>query len=174
VSLTQFERLRFFTGQVLGTDDLQREQDYHRDKARLHNRFLHGWGVVTGLSVRVNQGAIVVAPGLALDCAGNELVLSTEERVSLSGLTGRQYVTIRYVEVPSAEVPSPSGQLEASRIKEAVAVQVSLTNPQAGHGALPAGGPGCGQSHGLCLAYISRRGSRWRVTPVKASVRRQR
>ena len=167
MQLRQFERSRFFTGQVLTADDLQREQDYHRDKARLHNRFLHGWGVVAGLRVSIDQGVVVVAPGLALDCAGNELILPTEERVSLSGLTGRQYVTIRYVELPTAQIPSPSGEVEVSRIKEAVAVQVSFTNPQAGHSALPSGGPGCGQSHELCLASISQRGSRWRVTPVK-------
>ncbi len=167
MQLRQFERSRFFTGQVLTADDLQREQDYHRDKSRLHNRFLHGWGVVVGLRVSVDQGAVVVAPGLALDCAGNELILPTEERVSLSGLTGRQYVTIRYVELPIAQIPSPSGEVEVSRVKEAVAVQVSFTNPQAGHRALPSGGPGCGKSHDLCLASISQRGSRWRVTPVK-------
>jgi hypothetical protein len=40
---------------LLTADDLQREQDYHRDKARLHNRFLHGWGVVAGLTVSVDQ-----------------------------------------------------------------------------------------------------------------------
>ena len=171
MQLRQFERARFFTGRVLASDDLQREQDYHRDKARLHNRFLHGWGVVAGLSVSVDRGAVVVAPGLALDCAGNELVLPAEERVSLSGVTGRQYVTIRYVELPSAQIPSPGGGVEVSRIKEAVAVQVTLTNPRAGHGALPPGGPGCGQSHALCLATVSRRGSRWRVTRVKSSVR---
>ena len=167
VPLRQFERSRFFTGQVLTADDLQREQDYHRDKARLHNRFLHGWGVVAGLRVSVDQGAVVVAPGLALDCAGNELILPTEERVSLSGLTGRQYVTIRYVELPTAQIPSPSGEVEVSRIKEAVVLRVLSTNPQAGHSALPSGGPGCGQSHELCLASISQRSSRWRVTPVK-------
>ena len=165
VQLRQFERSRFFTGQVLTADDLQREQDYHRDKTRLHNRFLHGWGVVAGLRVSIDQGVVVVAPGLALDCAGNELILPTEERVSLSGLTGRQYVTIRYVELPTAQIPSPSGEVEVSRIKEAVVLRVLSTNPQAGHSALP--GPGCGQSHELCLASISQRGSRWRVTPVK-------
>lgn len=167
MQLRQFERSRFFTGQVLTADDLQREQDYHRDKARLHNRFLHGWGVVAGLTVSVDQGAVVVAPGLALDCAGNELILPTEERVSLSGLTGRQYVTIRYVELPTAKIPSPSGEVEVSRIKEAVVLRVLSTNPQEGHSALPSGGPGCGQSHELCLASISQQGSRWRVTPVK-------
>ena len=165
--LRQFERSRFFTGQVLTADDLRREQDYHRDKARLHNRFLHGWGVVAGLRVSVDQGAVVVAPGLALDCAGNELILPTEERVSLSGLTGRQYVTIRYVELPTAKISSSSGEVEVSRIKEAVVLRVLSTNPQVGHSAIPSGGPGCGQSHEFCLASISQRGSRWRVTPVK-------
>ncbi len=167
MQLRLFERSRFFTGQLLTANDLQREQDYHRDKARQHNRFLHGWGVVAGLKVSVDQGAVVVAPGLALDCAGNELILATEERVSLSGLTGRHYVTIRYIELPTAQIPSPSGEVEVSRIKEAVALRVLSTNPQAGHSALPSGGPGCGQSHELCLASISRLGSRWRVTPVK-------
>ena len=167
MQLRQFERSRFFTGQVLTADDLQREQDYHRDKARLHNRFLHGWGVVAGLTVSLDQGVVVVAPGLALDCAGNELILPTEERVSLSGLTGRQYVTIRYVELPTAQIPSLSSEVEVSRIKEAVVLRVLSTNPQAGHSTLPSGGPGCGQSHELCLASISQRGSRWRVTPVK-------
>ena len=168
MQLRQFERSRFFAGQLLTADDLQREQDYHRDKARLHNRFLHGWGVVDGLRVSVDQGAVVVAPGLALDCAGNELILPTEERVSLSGLTGRKYVTIRYVELPTArDSITKRGSGKFSRIKEAVVVQVLSTNPQAGHSALPSGGPGCGQSHELCLASMSQRGSHWRVTPVK-------
>jgi hypothetical protein len=170
MQLQQFERLRFFTGQALTAGDLQREQDYHRNKARLQNRFLHGWGVVSGLKISVDQSAVVVSPGLALDCAGNELILVTEERVSLSGLKDRRYITIRYVELPTGQVPSPSGEVEYSRIKEAVAVQLSLTNPQAGHRAFPCGGPGCGQSHELCLGSVSQRGSRWRVTPVKLSV----
>ncbi len=167
MQLRQFERSRFFTGLVLTADDLQQEQGYHRDKARLHNRFLHGWGVVAGLRVSVDQGTVVVAPGLALDCAGNELILHTEERVSLSGLTGRQYVTIRYVELPTAQIPSPSGEVEVPRIKEAVVLRILSTNLQVGHRAFSYGGPGCGQSHELCLASISQRGSRWRVTPVK-------
>jgi hypothetical protein len=34
VQLRQFERSRFFTGQLLTADDLQREQDYHRGKTK--------------------------------------------------------------------------------------------------------------------------------------------
>ncbi len=167
----QFERARFFAGQTPTADDLQREQDYHRDKARLRNRSLHGWGVVAGLKVAIDQGAVIVAPGLALDCAGNELILPAAERIALSGLAGRRYVTIRYVELPTAQTPAPGGEVEVSRIREAVIVQVSPANPQAGHRAFPPGGPGCGQSHELCLASVSRHGSRWRVTPVRASIR---
>jgi hypothetical protein len=171
VQLRQLERPYFFTGKLLTAEDLQREQEYQRNKVRLHNRFLHGWGVVAGLRVSLDRGAVVVAPGLALDCAGNELVLPCEERISLSTLAGRRYVTIRYIELPIGQIPSPSGEIEPSHFQEAVAVELSSGSPLAGPSGLHAGRPGCGTSHPLCLAILSQRGSRWRITPVQASTR---
>jgi len=171
VQLRQLERPHFFTGKLLIAEDLQREQDYHRNKVRLHNRFLHGWGVVAGLRVSLDKGAVVVAPGLALDCAGNELVLPCEERISLSTLAGRRYLTIRYIELPIGQMPSPRGEVEPSHFKEAVAVELSSGSPLAGHNNLRVGGPGCGTSHSLCLATITQRGSRWRITPVQVRAR---
>jgi hypothetical protein len=168
----QFERPRFFTGKLLAAADLQREQDYQRDKARLRNRFLHGWGLVSGLGVSIEQGTVVVSPGLALDCAGNELVLSEPARVSLLGLTGRHCVTLRYAERPIGPVPMPNGGTEDSAVREAVDVGLDASNPLAGHGAFPAGGPGCGQPHALCLAIVSPRGARWRVTSMRRQVMR--
>jgi hypothetical protein len=47
----QFDRLRYFYGQMLHARDLQLEQAYFREKLKLHNRCLHGWGVVCGLDV---------------------------------------------------------------------------------------------------------------------------
>ena len=47
-------RPRFFAGQVLTADDLNRLDHYIRAKHRLHNRQLHGWGVVNGLEVTCN------------------------------------------------------------------------------------------------------------------------
>ena len=44
-------RLRYFHGQPLGAVDLRREQSYHREKARLHNRLHHGWGFVCGVDI---------------------------------------------------------------------------------------------------------------------------
>ena len=47
----QFDRLTYFYGQMLHARDLQAEQSYFREKLKLHNRCLHGWGVVCGLEV---------------------------------------------------------------------------------------------------------------------------
>src|SRR6478672_11949495 len=44
-------RPRFFPGQLLSDEDLNRLQQYVIDKNRLHNRYLVGWGVACGLEV---------------------------------------------------------------------------------------------------------------------------
>ena len=167
----QFERPHFFNGKLLTADDLQREQDYFRGKSGLHNRFLHGWGIVVGLGVTVDQETtVVVSPGLALDCAGNELVLPEPERIALSGLTGRHYVTIQFLEVPVGQHPSLPSEPEFSRVREAVRVELGSANPVAGHSGMGPGSPGCGQSHALCLASISQHGAHWRVAPATRSI----
>ena len=45
------ERPRYFPRQLITADDLTLEQEYFRNKLRLHNRLLHGWGVVCGAQV---------------------------------------------------------------------------------------------------------------------------
>lgn len=49
--LPTFERVKYFYGQMLGVREFRAEQDYFHDKHRLHNRYLHGYGVVCGLGV---------------------------------------------------------------------------------------------------------------------------
>ncbi|HEX5062214.1 MAG TPA: hypothetical protein VFV99_22745 [Kofleriaceae bacterium] len=49
--LPRFERVKYFYGQLLGVREFQSEQSYFREKHRLHNRYLHGYGVVCGLGV---------------------------------------------------------------------------------------------------------------------------
>jgi hypothetical protein len=78
------ERNRYFAGQQLSEADLTQEQVYLLEKARRHNRMLHGWGVVCGLSVRPHAGgALIVEPGYALDPRGDEIVVADEVRVDL-------------------------------------------------------------------------------------------
>lgn len=174
MQLRQFERLNFITGQLLSAEDLKREQDYHREKACLRNRLLHGWGVVTGLSVSLDpgQGSVVVSPGVALDCAGNELVLPAEVRCPLSGLSALNFVTIGYVEVATGHVPS-TGDVSLPRFtREAVNVEISQSDPMAGHAAFPPGSPGCGQSHALGLAIVRQMGPAWHVFPCQTGLQR--
>ena len=70
------QRPLFFSGQLLTEDDLQLLSDYAAAKGRLHNRYLHGAGVVCGLLVVCHPcggGKVIVQPGTALDCCGNEI-----------------------------------------------------------------------------------------------------
>jgi len=72
------ERPRFFCGQLLTDKDLDAAQRYVIEKNKLHNRYLVGTGVVCGLAVRCapcEEGGVVVEPGYAIDCCGNDIVL---------------------------------------------------------------------------------------------------
>lgn len=51
VDIREFRRLKYFFGQMLEARDFQAEQDFFRDKHKLHNRCLHGYGVICGLLV---------------------------------------------------------------------------------------------------------------------------
>jgi hypothetical protein len=83
--LSPFYALRYHFGMLLGVDDFETEQAYHRAKMRLHNAWLHRAGVVWGFDVRLNQnaGEIRVTPGLALDPAGHELHLEADACVNV-------------------------------------------------------------------------------------------
>ncbi len=71
------ERPRYFAGQLLTETELNSEQAYLLAKQRLHNRYLHGVGVVCGLEVVCHEcdGWVRVQPGYALDPCGNDIVV---------------------------------------------------------------------------------------------------
>jgi hypothetical protein len=82
-------RPRFFAGQLLTQEDLQLIVDYAVGKNRLHNRFLFGEGVVCGLTVTCppcGDGTVVVAPGYALDCCGNDIYVPCRQEVDINAL----------------------------------------------------------------------------------------
>ena len=171
-NLSQLERARFFAGKLLTAADLEQEQDYLLARFRRHNRFLHGWGVVAGLAVSTNGNtSITVESGLAIDCAGNELVLPEPAHVQLAGLSGKQFVTIAYCELPVAAQPTPSGGTEFSRVRETVIVELQNSNPNLGHRGRGPGTPGCGKQHLLCLATLSQQGSQWRAVSGQRTIR---
>lgn len=88
-------RAGYFDGQLLGADDFRTEQEYVRARLGRRNRPLQGSGVATGLEVHTDGDRVVVAPGLALDAAGEEIELAAPIDVAIPpGLT-RPYVLVR-------------------------------------------------------------------------------
>ena len=92
LSATPFYAPRYHFGMLLGVDDFESEQAYHRGKTRLHNAWLHGEGVVWGMAVDAPvaeagspdlTGELRVHAGLALDEAGRELYLPAAVCVSV-------------------------------------------------------------------------------------------
>jgi hypothetical protein len=51
LDVAKFERLHYFFGQMLGVGDFRAEQTFFREKLKLHNRCLHGYGTLCGLLV---------------------------------------------------------------------------------------------------------------------------
>ena len=84
-----FRRPAFFAGQLLTEEDLGALVDYVVGKNRLHNRFLFGDGVVCGLQLACDPcdaAAIRVTPGYALDCCGNDILVSCPETLDIKAL----------------------------------------------------------------------------------------
>jgi hypothetical protein len=86
-------RPRFFAGQLLTADDLNRLEEYIVAKNRLHNRYLVGWGVACGLEVVCNpcdhKGSVVVKPGYALSPCGNDIIVCSDAHVNICDLIAR-------------------------------------------------------------------------------------
>lgn len=77
------ERVHYFPRQLLTAEDMRDEQTFFLQKLRRHNRFLHGWGVVCGCRVEAaalpsQPWRVKIAPGYAIDPAGNEIYVGED------------------------------------------------------------------------------------------------
>ena len=128
------KRLRFFDGQLLTAKDFQAEQEYHIELRRLHNRLLHGIGIVKGLVVSVDDGPgnwVLVSPGLALDGHGNEILVESPVRIDLAiNISDSCFITIEFTETATDPVPTTNGDIEFSRVTEGYAVRIASEDPR--------------------------------------------
>jgi hypothetical protein len=104
------ERVRYFPRQLLTADDMRAEQDYVRDKARRHNRYLHGWGVTCGCTVEAVAGAksptVRVCPGYVVGPQGDEIQIDQCIEVDLKTGPQEQPCSVRWPCPPLGDVPS--------------------------------------------------------------------
>lgn len=83
------ERNHYYYGKLLTEQDFVDEQDYFNTKRRLINRYVLGYGVVSGLSViKVDDKTISLEPGLALDASGREIVVDAPSLRRLTMIEG--------------------------------------------------------------------------------------
>jgi hypothetical protein len=155
---TSFVRPSFFGGMLLTEDDLQAAVDYERAKRRLTNRYVVGDGVVCGLDVTCHPcdpRKVSVSPGYAIDCCGDDILVSCAEEVDIINLaravrqkTGKDcgepcdehgsadyHLYLRYVETPSdpvapyAQDDCATGDCEFSRVREGYAFELRCDPP---------------------------------------------
>ena len=112
--LNTFERNNYFYGKLMTVRDFELEQSYFIEKRKLLNRYLHGWGVVCGLEIVPHEcpGMVVLRPGIALDCYGNEIVVTRDVEINLASKDeeipeeGKTvYICIKYLECDVEPVP---------------------------------------------------------------------
>ena len=154
-----FVRPRFFGGMLLTEDDLQAVVDYSLAKHKLTNRYVIGAGVVCGLDVKedpCNPRAVVVSPGYAIECCGNDILVSCPETLDIIDLvrdlrqrTGVDcgepcdeqpprdyYLYVRYVETQTSPVAPytpddcATGDCEFSRVSEGYSFELRCDGPE--------------------------------------------
>jgi len=107
------QRPRYFDHQFLKVEDFTLETEYHLDMRRRHNRGLHTPGVVDGLTAAGSSGAtsVTVAPGVALDRQGREIVLVEPRTVTLpTGVaSARVYIAYREQETDPVTAAGVTG-----------------------------------------------------------------
>lgn len=161
-------RNRFFAGRLLTPEDLELEQEYARGKLKRHNRYLHGFGVVFGLEVSKSGGnALTIAPGLAIDCQGNEILVEDPFKHPLPQQTTGEtvFLAIRYIERESAAVSClPTDAVaENSRIEESCVVAFEAKNTNQRHRHYQGRWRSCGKAHALTIAKLRKTGGQWRI-----------
>jgi hypothetical protein len=168
---TALERLKYFQGQLLSVSDLTAEQEYFLARLRRHNRYLHGWGVVSGLKVTMaNSSEIVVEPGVAIDCAGNEIHVSAQLRLKIPKNSDVHFVVLQYAETETSPGPNALGsaatiaeELRFTRIREGFLIDIADVDPTSGHRSEGTGTRGCGCLHQLCIARLKKARHGWNV-----------
>ena len=159
-------RLNYFVGMLLGAAEFAAEQDYFREKLKRHNRHLHGSGIAAGLEVSISGGQINVAPGLALDCAGNEIVVPRALFIELPDAATSLYVAVRYGERLTSAVPPPGVAEETTLyayIEEIAQLSYEPANPFVKHRRAGKSYRACGAAHPVPLCRLKRAGARWLV-----------
>ena len=91
--MSVIERPVFFEGQILGAADLQAAVEHAAGQMARHERYLHLWGIATGLTLEATDRTtaapavvpyvdVTIKSGVAIDGTGREIVLAEDTPLS--------------------------------------------------------------------------------------------
>jgi uncharacterized protein YoxC len=129
VALEQFRRVNPYPGLMVDVNVWRDAHDYHRAQLHLHHLALHGWGIVHGLEVSLVDGAantLRIAPGLAVDPAGNFVNVAEAVTYQITARSSQQVYIVLQLRELLAEPAAPSEADRASpytRVVEAYRIQ---------------------------------------------------
>jgi hypothetical protein len=143
----QLERVRYFPRQLLTADDMRVEQEYFREKARRHNRYLHGWGVVCGCTVEAVPNAktwtVRVCPGYVVGPQGDDILIDAPQEVDLKLGAAANPCTVRSTYPSGGPMPGENED-GTSTVYVAVRYAECFSRPARVHPA------GCGCDESVC------------------------
>ena len=151
------KRNNYFSAGVPTAEEFQTDQQYFLEKLRRHNRALHGFGVVYGLKTRRQGTQIVVEPGLALDCGGNEIVVAEVVKTELPAEPAEStsvYLCLRYAERCAEKlygVDSHHSDNESALIEETFELVILSQNPHRNHRRQKSRWTACSRPHEVRL-----------------------
>jgi hypothetical protein len=123
------QRMLYFPGRYMSARDFTDEQKYFLSRRYLHNRILHGWGLVCGVHVHPHPAEacrkdhVKVDCGIGLDCCGHELVVPAPvvpPAILWSGRPG---------DAPPSPAPGPPPAPFASMASASASPEPSSTAP---------------------------------------------
>lgn len=118
-----FKRVNYYAGKMLTLEDFKTDQQYYKDRMKLHNRFLHGCGIVSGLKISLSNklgDVLVVSPGYAIDPHGNDVILPKDLLASLPAKGISVYLVLRWAEREVDLMPSCLAALKGSNSSQRV------------------------------------------------------
>ena len=124
-----FRRIKPYDGMVVTSDVWDEAHTYHRQQQRYHNLLNHEPGILIGLEVIASDppdSAVYVQPGIALDAAGQVIVLPDALAFDLGAAQGPLYLALSYDESQPKADETGTPVEDASDVKLLVHAQYGL------------------------------------------------
>ena len=124
-----FQRIKPYDGMVVTSDVWDEAHTYHRQQQRYHNLLNHEPGILIGLEVIASDppdSAVYIQPGIALDAAGQVIVLPEALAFDLGAAQGPLYLVLSYDESQPKADENVTPAEDASDVKLLVHAQYGL------------------------------------------------